>query len=105
MARGEIKALVFADGVEVSASSAGPNYTALITDTTGWTGSQTTVTYDLVALGYDIDDSRSYIWQLQDLAANNYMQVLASIDFPSLTTVRVTVEIPLAVGTYRLLGR
>lgn len=103
MPRGEIKSLLFADGIAVTAATAAPTYVALITDTTGWTGSVNSVTYDVSS--YGITSSKDFFWQLQDLSSNNYMQIGAEIDFPTATTVRVTTGDNLPVGTYRLLGR
>lgn len=101
MARGEIKALVFASGTTVTPATAAPSTRYRHTDTTGWTGAVTSVTYDVSSF---TDDATTCIWQLQDTAANNYMQIDAEIDFPSATTVRVTVGIALASGTYYLVG-
>lgn len=106
MARGEIKALLFADGVSVTAATLSPQARYYKTDTTGWTGSVSTVTYSVASAddnGGTLDNSRLYAWTLKDVA-QNYLQVLADIDFPTATTVRVTVGENLAVGTYVLVG-
>lgn len=70
-------------------------------DPTNWNGSQTTVTYDVSST---VNDSRRMIWALKK-NADDYEQILAEIDFPTATSVRVTVGIPLAAGTYTLVGR
>lgn len=72
----------------------------MFSDTTGWTGAATTITYDVSAR---FADARLAIWTLQD-NSNNRKQILADIDFPSATQVRVTVGIALAAGTYTLIG-
>ncbi len=69
-------------------------------DTTGWTGSATTVTYDVSA---DFTDARKGVWQLQKNASNNEI-ILCTIDFTDATHVRVTVDLALAAGTYTLVG-
>jgi hypothetical protein len=70
-------------------------------DPTNWDGVATTVTYDVSST---VNDSRRMIWGLKKNSAD-YEQVLAEIDFPTATSVRVTVGIPLASGTYTLVGR
>jgi methionine-rich copper-binding protein CopC len=70
-------------------------------DAANWTGSATEVTYDVSST---VDDSRRMIWCLKRNGAD-YEQIGAEIDFPSATQVRVTVGIPLAAGTYTLVGR
>ncbi len=105
MARGEIVALVFSDGVATSPASTAPIVAASIVDTTAWTGLVRTVTYDLTA--YGITDSKAYIWAFMDLSTNNYKVLNPEIDFPSATSVRVTFGLGFEpdVGTYRLLGK
>lgn len=70
-------------------------------DTTGWTGAVTTVTYNVPA--NEVPDVKKLNWQLHD-NANNEKIVLADIDFPSASQVRVSVDIALAAGTYTLVG-
>lgn len=72
-----------------------------VEDTTGWDGSATSVSYDVSS---QVDNSRAMIWTLKD-NSNDYEQIGAEIDFPTATSVRVTVGIPLAAGTYTLVGR
>lgn len=69
-------------------------------DATGWTGSTTTVTYDVSSR---FTDARLCLWGLQD-NSNNCKQILCDIDFPTATQVRVTVDMALAAGTYSLVG-
>lgn len=71
-----------------------------VTDTTGWTGAVSTVTYDVSSI---TDSASSMNWVLKK-SASNEVQVLADIDFPTSTSVRVTVDIPLESGTYILQG-
>jgi len=72
-----------------------------VEDAANWDGSQTTVTYDVSGT---VDNSRALNWVLKN-NSNNYMQVGAEIDFPTVGQVRVTVGIELAAGTYTLVGR
>ncbi len=99
---GEIKTLVFSDGVVVTAPT--PSTAQfVITDTTGWTGSQTTINYAIsTAVPATMPDSRLAQWTLKDA---NYKQLIGpEIDCPDATHVRVTVDIALPVGTYYLVG-
>jgi hypothetical protein len=71
-------------------------------DAVNWDGSETSVSYDVSS---QVDNARAMIWCLKD-NSNDYEQIGAEIDFPTnTTTVRVTVGIPLAAGTYTLVGR
>lgn len=105
MARGEIKALLFADGVAVTAAVAAPTSVATITDTSGWNGSTATVTYDLSV--YSVTDAKAYQWTFQDLSSNSYKVLNPEIDFPSATSIRVTFGTGFepSAGTYRLIGK
>lgn len=71
-------------------------------DAATWDGSTTTQTYDVSAY---VDDARQYIWQLKD-NANDFVTVGGVIDHPTANTnVRITFSIPIASGTYTLVGR
>ncbi len=70
-------------------------------DAAGWTGSATEVTYDVSS---SVDNAKRMIWCLKK-NSDDYEQVAAEIDFPTDTSVRVTVGIALAAGTYTLVGR
>ena len=69
-------------------------------DTTGWDGVATAVTYDVSA---DFTDAKKGVWQLQKNSNDNEI-IGCVITFPSATQVTVTVDIPLAAGTYTLVG-
>lgn len=51
----------------------------------------------------DVDDARNCIWQLRDLAANNYEVIYATITTTQ-TIVSVVTNIALPVGSYKLVG-
>lgn len=70
-------------------------------DAVSWDGATSTATYDVSST---VNNAKEMIWCLKD-NSNDYEQVVAEIDFPTNTSVRVTVGIPLAVGTYTLVGR
>lgn len=96
MPNGQVEALTFIDGVAVTAGT--PTPSVRYSDDKVWAG-ETTQTFDVSA---SVTDARVLDWSIKD-NANNYMQVLAEIDSPTATTVRVTVGIALT-GTYRLVG-
>jgi len=110
MARGEIKALLFADGVSVTpATELQRNWT--YDDATGWTGAVTSVTYDLTnttllaASPNPPSDARKAVWFLKLPSGSNFEQELAKITTPSATSVVVdTGDFVLPAGTYRLVG-
>lgn len=70
-------------------------------DAVNWDGATSTATYDVSA---SVNSAKRMIWALKD-NSNDYEQIGCEIDFPSDTSVRVTVGIPLAAGTYTLVGR
>ncbi len=102
MPTGEIKTLVFADGISVTAPAASAASRVRIVDSTGWNGSVATVTYDVSAY---TDDATKLVWTLKD-SANNSLQVEGiDIDCPSATQVRVTVGTDFKLnGTFVLVG-
>lgn len=100
MAVGEIKALQFIDGITVTAGSPSPSARFTLSDSTGWTGAVSTVTYDVSAT---VSDATLLVWRLKD-AANLNLDIGCEIDNPTATTVRVTTSDPLAAGTYLLVG-
>lgn len=111
MARGEIKALQFSDGVEVTAASSAPiGESYELADASGWDGTVTTLTYDVTQEddnGNTVSNARSMVWQLK-AAGDNYKVVEGvTVDHPSATQVRFTVGsgYPIASGTYLLVGR
>lgn len=103
MARGEILSLVFSDGVETDPAATAPISAAVIVDATGWNNVATTITYDLTT--YGVTDGRDYFWSIQGLPANFNRQEFAQFDFPTATSLRVTVSDPLPAGTYTILGK
>jgi len=110
MARGEIKALLFADGVSVTAATE-VQFGWTYDDATGWDGVATSVTYDLTngtllaASPNPPSDARKAQWFLKKPSGDNYEQVLAKITTPSATSVVVDAgDFVLAAGTYRLVG-
>lgn len=70
-------------------------------DAVNWEGTATAVTYDVSST---VHNAKRMLWGLKK-NSDDYEQVAAEIDFPSDTQVRVTVGIPLAAGTYTLVGR
>jgi hypothetical protein len=103
MARGEIKALVLASGVTVTAATAAPSTRARYTQS--WNGTDYQKTEADVSIF--TDDAKTCIWELQDVSGNNYGQMQGCvIDFPTSTSVRVTFgeDFPPASGTYYLVG-
>lgn len=100
MARGEIRTVAFSEGVEVDPGELVPgSQRVLVTDTTGWDGASTQVVYDVTD---EVDDARYCIWQLK-ANGSAFLQIEAEITATA-TAVTVTVGIPLAAGTYTLLG-
>jgi hypothetical protein len=67
---------------------------------TSWNGSDTTKT---VTVSASVSDARRCIWQLSD-NANDFERIEASIKAISATQVTITVNVPLALGSYRLIG-
>lgn len=102
---GEVKTLVFADGVTVTAPTQVQSQ-AYFTDTTGWTGSVTSITYTLSAANQSrVPDARLATWVVKkDNAGQPGEQILAQISCPSATQVTVTVDEPLPFGTYYFFG-
>lgn len=97
MTTGEVKTLLFSDGVTVSPPTQ-VQVANQITDTTNWNNTQTTVTYDTSAL---MPDARLATWTLKN---SSYKQVQADISSADATHVTVTVDEPLPSGTYYLFG-
>ena len=56
-----------------------------------------------VTVSATITDSRNAIWRIRD-NANNFEQMLVAISTPSSTTVRITTNVALPAGSYRLIG-
>ncbi len=107
MARGEIKALLFDDGVSVGSTPTAPSsFFFSLTDSTNWNDVQTQVSYN-VAAGDDngnvVTEARVMLWTLYKGSTRQRMDF--DLDFPDATHVRITVGIPLAAGTYYLVGR
>lgn len=98
MTVGEVKTLLFADGVVVTAPSP-VTVGKTITDTTGWTGSATSVTYTVTSA--DVPDARTTVWIFKN---SSYKQILADISSADATHVTVAVDEPLPAGTYYLTG-
>lgn len=67
---------------------------------TSWNGSDTTKDVNVSA---NITDARTAIWQLRD-NANNFEIMYVKIETISATTVRITTNVALPVGSYRLIG-
>lgn len=110
MAKGEIKALLFADGVSVTAATE-LQLAWTYDDATGWTGAVTSVTYDLTngtllaASPNPPSDARKAQWFLKKPSGNDYEQVLVKITTPSATSVVIDAgDFVLPSGTYRLVG-
>lgn len=61
------------------------------------------VTTKDVDVSADIDDARTAVWQLKD-NANDFESMLVSIKATSVSNVRITTNVPLAAGSYRLIG-
>ncbi len=102
MARGEIKALVFAEGVEVEAPEAAPS--TRFRQSMAWNGTDYTKTVDVSAF---TDSAKTCIWMMQDIDANSSAQLTGYVvDFPSADEVRITFgsDFPPASGTYYLVG-
>lgn len=107
MARGEIKALVQASGVSVTAATASPSTRVRYTQSWNGTDYQKTEA-DVSAF---TDDAKTCVWQFQDVSGNNYGVGSSGsggcvIDFPTATSVRVTFgsDFPPDSGTYYLVG-
>lgn len=79
-----------------SGGSSGAKYLA----DTSWNGSDVTQTVDVSSA---ITDARNAIWALHD-NANDFDRIYCSIKAISATQVTITTEIPLAAGSYRLIG-
>lgn len=99
MAKGEVRALVFADGVSVSAASDTPMVQPI---DFAWT---LAATYMLVDVSAYVTDARQYNWRLSKPSGNNYEQVDVKITKPDANTVRLDAgDFALDPGTYRLNG-
>lgn len=70
-----------------------------ISDTT-WNGVETVKNIDVSA---SIEDARNAQWQILD-NANNFEIMGVKIEMTSATNVRITANVPLAAGSYRLIG-
>lgn len=97
MPRGEIKGLVQATGVVLTAGTLAP--ATGFRQSMTWTA-ETAKTVDVSAF---TSDARGNQWMLQN-GAGNFLQELAEITTPTATTVTVTVGIALT-GTYYLVGK
>ena len=96
--------VVFATDVNKAYVDIGTSFKVLgvskyVSDTV-WNGTDTTKDINVSA---DITDARNAIWQLCD-NANDFERIFTSIKAISASTVRITVNVPLAAGSYRLLG-
>lgn len=67
---------------------------------TVWNGTDTVKNVDVSA---SIDDARNAQWQLLD-NGNNFEVMGVKIEMTSASNVRITVNVPLAAGSYRLIG-
>lgn len=67
---------------------------------TVWDGTDTTKD---VVVSSDITNATNAIWQLKD-NANDFEVMAVTLKAISATTVRITVNVPLAAGSYRLIG-
>lgn len=67
---------------------------------TSWNGTDTTKN---VTVSSDVSDARNCIWQLRD-NANNFEIMGVKITTPDAATVTIAVNVPLAIGSYRLIG-
>lgn len=112
MARGEIKALAFADGVAVTAATAAPaGLSYYLTDASTWNGTAYEKTYDLTTAddnGNTIADAKAMIWTLKGPSGGNYeTQSGFVVTHPSATQVKIAfgAGFPPASGTYYLVGR
>lgn len=65
-----------------------------------WNGTDTTKDVDVSA---SIEDARNAQWQLKD-NANNFEIMAVTLKATSATNVRIEVAVPLAAGSYRLIG-
>lgn len=61
------------------------------------------VTTKDVNVSADISDARNAVWQLRD-NANDFEIIYTSIKATSASNVRITTNVPLAAGSYRLIG-
>lgn len=91
-----------ADGaVKVDTGSAIVRVGALTFESdTAWNGADTTKDVTVTTTGMD---ARKAVWQLKD-NANDYELMFVSIKATSATNVRITVNVALPAGTYRLNG-
>jgi Flp pilus assembly protein TadG len=97
-----VRFLQFIDGVVTETPTVSTGQKAVIDDTTGWNGSQTTVTYTVSSY---VDDARKAVWELYYLDGTTYHRIVGGdIDAISATQVRVTFGIAPTSGTYRLVG-
>jgi len=67
---------------------------------TSWNGADTVKNVDVSA---NITDARNAVWQLLD-NANNFETMYVQIEKTTVSNVRITVSVPLAAGSYRLIG-
>lgn len=98
---GEIKKLLFSEGVSVTAPGLLFRQSYFEADAVNWDGVVKTVTYDVSS---SVTDATKMLWQFQDNANNNRILTGADIDFPSATQVRVTFGVSIASGTYTIVG-
>ena len=70
-----------------------------------WDGTETTFTYTQAnsSIEDSISDCRTCVWQFLD-NTNGFREVNGAVITKTATTVTVTVTMPLATGTYRLVG-
>jgi len=82
----------------------GGSWTALgaqkFSSDTSWNGSDTTKD---VTVSSSVSDARTCLWQLCD-NANDYERIYTSIKAISSSVVRITVNVALPAGSYRLIG-
>lgn len=98
MATGEVRTLLFSDGVNVATPTPVPT-AKTITDSSGWTGSVTTITYDVSSLG--LPDATAALWFFMNSAKK---QIGADVTPTDTTHVQVSVDEKLPAGTYYLMG-
>ncbi len=96
--------VVFATDVNKAYVDVGTSFKVLgvskwVSDTV-WNGTDTTKDINVSA---EITDARNAMWQLRD-NANDFEIMFVTIKATSASNVRIEVNVPLAAGSYRLLG-
>lgn len=99
MAIGEVKTLVFADGITVAAPTPSPA-SRVITDSSNWTSSTKTITYDVSSI-VGTSDAADWTWFFKDST-----KTLEGADCTptDATHVQVNCGVAPGAGTYYLWG-